>query len=327
MVRWNELRNQIQARVIADSITETGNRVTTIEATIHRFVLAELNTHRAFSRNSASSRAIPVPKQIKMVRDNPAMPIAFSREQSGMQGGELLDGNELAEVEGDWLEARQHALRIARRLHKKEVHKGYVNRLLEPYLWHTVIITATEWDGFWHQRTHHAAMPEIREAAWQMWTAYDSSRPEVLLPGEWHTPFIQPYENEGYWADLVMSGTVPNDMQEWPGVHEAALELRRRVSAARCARVSYLTHDGRRDIEADYRLWSRLTDRDEWKSDGQPVDPIHWSPLEHVATPCACQRVSDEGYRHPVVAGHRGNFVGFDQFRHIVEDRMRREHR
>jgi thymidylate synthase ThyX len=259
------------ATVVLDSVSPAGVRLTTIEVTLHRFVLAELNTHRVFSRNSASSRAIPTPKQLQRIVEDPAIPIEFGTNQRGMQAAAPLTGAEHDAALAAWLEARDRAVEAAERLFDLGVHKQVVNRILEPFMWHTVIVTATDWDGFWQQRCSPLAQPEIRVAAEAMRAVFEASEPTPVAAGEWHTPYLRPDE-----ADLDP-------------------ELRTRVSAARCARVSYLTHDGRRDLSADETLYERLV----------TADPAHWSPLEHVATP------ADD----PVP----GNYRGWRQLRHVIE--------
>jgi Thymidylate synthase complementing protein len=261
---------QWRARVVADSLSPAGSRVTTIEARIHRFVLAELNTHRAFSRNSASSRAVPVARMIRSVETDPALPEEFGTARAGMQAGPPIEND--MEALTAWLAARDAAVAAARTLAELGVHKQVTNRLLEPFQWHTVIVTATYWDGFWQQRCSDLAQPEIRVAAQAMRAAYDASTPAAVGEGEWHLPYLQ--------AD------------------EAGLdvEVAKRVCAARCARVSYLTHDGVRSIDEDLTLYERLV----------TATPPHASPLEHVATPTR----SDTD---PV-----GNLRGWVQLRHLV---------
>jgi thymidylate synthase ThyX len=260
------------ASVVLDSVSPAGVRLTTIEVTLHRFVLAELNTHRVFSRNSASSRAVPTPKQLQRLLDDPAVPVEFGTNQRGMQAGEPLTGADHDAALATWLEARDHAVEAARTLFDLGVHKQVVNRILEPFMWHTVIVTATDWDGFWQQRCSPLAQPEIRVAAEAMRAAYDASEPVPVPVGGWHTPYVRDDE-----ADLD-------------------LEVKKRIAAARCARVSYLTHDGRRDLAADETLYERLVS----------ADPAHWSPLEHVATPADAETVP-------------GNYRGWAQLRHVIE--------
>ena len=261
------------ATVVADSVSPDGVRVTTIEVTLHRFVLAELNTHRVFSRNSASSRAIPIGKQIARVETDPAMPVEFGANQRGMQAGAPLEGEEEKAAIDAWLRARDAAVDAIRVLDDLGVHKQVANRILEPFMWHTVIVTATDWDGFWHQRCSPLAQPEIRVAAEAMREAFDASTPRAMAAGEWHTPYVRDDEL---------------DLDD---------RTKRRISAARCARVSYLTHDGRRDLSADEELYQRLV----------TADPPHWSPLEHVATPA----VDGEAVL--------GNLRGWHQLRHRLD--------
>ena len=271
----------VQARVVLDSIGSHAPRLTTIEVTLHRFVLPEFNTHRVFSRNSASSRAIPFHKQVRRVMDYPAVPISFPAEQRGMQGGEEVAYRQ--EAERKWLEARDNAVHAAKMLSQfYGVHKSVANRLLEPFMWHTIIVTATEWDGFWAQRCSPLAQPEIRVAAEAMRKAYEESTPTQVLS---HTPYITREDREDVWR-------LPADY----GTSQSVL---RRVSAARCARVSYLTHDGQRDLTQDLSLYDRLVS----------ARPLHASPLEHVARPMAPGE------------SQRGNLIGWRQMRHDVEDR------
>ncbi len=258
------------AKVIADSITPAGNRLTTVEVNLHRFVLAELNTHRVFSRNSASSRAIPVRRMLDNVARVTAVPLVWASEQKGMQGGDEID--DPATARDIWYAARDAAIAHAEKLIALGVHKSIVNRLLEPFSPHTVIISATDWDNFFDQRCSPLAQPEIQIPATLIRNVITGSLP---IPVEWkqfHLPYLSHTEKQD----------IPE--QHWPA-----------VSAARSARVSYLTHDGRRDWEEDLRLYRRLIQ----------AEPPHWSPLEHPAV------------AHPL-AHNSGNFTGWRQLRHIV---------
>lgn len=272
------------AKVLADSRSPAGRRLTTLEATFPRFVLAEFNTHRVFSRNSASSRAIPIAKQLRRVLEDPYVPVEFGSNQPGMQAGPALEGEAHELAEREWLGARDDAVRrvlalvtdpgevdaaddlggvldrveeATRSRNRPEqwlnVHKQVANRLLEPFMWHTVIVTATEWDNFWNLRCHLDAQPEIRLVAEKMRAAVEGSEPDALGLDEWHLPLIRPEDRE----------------------QVASIEDLVKVSAGRCARVSYLTHDGRRDLQADVDLHDRL------------LESGHMSPLEHPARPLA----------------------------------------
>lgn len=144
----------VQAKVIADSKNQFGNRITTMVVTMPRFILAEFNTHRMFSRNSASSRAIPFEKMVKSVQENPFIPIAWQKDHKGMQGTEyLIDEDDIQRAEKDWLNARDYAVEQAVYLsNHHRVTKQLCNRLLEPFMWHTVIISATEFSNFFELR-------------------------------------------------------------------------------------------------------------------------------------------------------------------------------
>jgi thymidylate synthase ThyX len=238
--------------------------------TFPRFVLSEFNTHRALSRNSASSRAIPTSKLIERIEADPVLPVEWGRNQKGMSASEHLGEEEVEEAKRAWLDARDAAVAQAQRLQHLHVHKQVVNRVLEPFLWHTVIVTATEWDNFFELRCAPNAQPEIREAAARVRDAIRASTPASVAEGEWHLPLVQPDERS------------------------LDLEVQKKVAVARCARVSYLTHDGKREIEKDLELFERL------KSDR------HLSPFEHVATPTAD-------------AEYHANFRGWTQMRYELE--------
>jgi thymidylate synthase ThyX len=259
------------ARVLLDSTSPAGIRLTTLEVVFPRFVLAEFNTHRVLSRNSASSRSVPTAKLIERAEHDPVMPLEWGRNKAGMSASDELGAEEARAAKAVWLAAREDAVKHARELLELKVHKQELNRILEPFLWHTVIVSATEWDNFFKLRCAPNAQPEIRAAAVLMREAMNASVPAPLALGDWHTPLLQPDE-------AVLD-----------------LEVRRRISAARCARVSYLTHEGKREIEKDLELFERLrADR-------------HLSPFEHVATPAG------DGEFH-------ANFRGWIQMRREIEE-------
>jgi hypothetical protein len=222
------------------------------------------------SRNSASSRAIPFATMLRKLATQPAFPVSWPTEAKGMQGGPNLTDPDIVKARHIWLEALDNAVTAAEKLHQLGVHKSIVNRLLEPFLAHTVIVSATDWQGFWDQRCSPLAQPDIQAAADAMFHAHQASTPEPTQFGGWHLPYVTP-------AERTTLGDV----------------AARQVSAARCARVSYLTHDGRRSPDADIALYWRLVN----------ATPPHASPLEHVATPAL---------------NGTGNFTGWKQLRHLV---------
>lgn len=291
------------AKVLADSLSPAGYRLTTLEATFPRFVLAEFNTHRVFSRNSASSRAIPIAKQLRRVLEEPYVPIEFGSNQPGMQAGPALDGAKRDAAEREWLRARDDAVRrvlglvadpeavaeadlltslgrIEEAIRDKaqsdawlNVHKQVANRLLEPFMWHTVIVTATEWENFFNLRCHPDAQPEIRLVAESMRNAVAGSEPAQLGHDEWHLPLVRDEDRE----------------------QVASTEDLIKISAGRCARVSYLTHAGVRDLDADIQLHDRL------------LESGHMSPLEHPARPLSAAELEEGEWS--------GNFRGWFPYR------------
>lgn len=237
------------------------------------------------SRNSASSRAIPLNKQIDRIISSPAHPIEWPSEIRGMQGGAPLPPEEREAAQAIWQQAENDAIAYAHNLGALGLHKSVTNRLLEPFMWHHVIVSSTEWQNFFDLRCSRLAQPEIRVVAELMRDEYERSVP-VERKG-WHLPFV-----DGYDLEHIHS-TYEDVLAEQVAV---------RCSAARCARVSYLTHDQetpdiRKDLELAYRL-----------ANPEPGSPMHASPFEHVA--------------HPVDIDQStilGNFDGFRQFRHLLE--------
>lgn len=266
----------ISAKIITDSVSPQGIRLTTMQLRYPKFIHGEFMTHRVFSRNASSSRAIPVARMIQDVIDDPAMPVFWGKNQKGMQAQEELEGESLVNVRSEWFGARDIAFETAQAMDLLGAHKQIVNRVLEPYMNINVVCTATEWANFYALRRHEDAQPEMKALADAMWAAQQASEPALLQPGEWHLPYVLPEEIED-------GGTIADPT--------GALRL---ISTARCARVSYLTHDGRKpDVSADLDLAHRLIGS----------QPLHASPAEHQAMPA-------------VRASHRnGNLQGWDQFR------------
>jgi hypothetical protein len=265
-----------------------------VEGPYHNFIVDDICCHN--SKNSCSSRSLTIHKQLEKIIKNPVVP-EFSKNQSGMQPAEKLSPIEQLSAEVTWLEARDNAILSAYSMSLEQnrtkaeekswyfvreflyakfgevptpsinIHKQWVNRLLEPFMWHTVIVSATEWHNFFRLRYDKDAQYEIKVLAECMLRAYLSSNPTLLARDSWHIPYVTPTEKESF----------PN---------EDLLKF----SAARCARVSYLTHDGKLNHEKDLELHDRLS------SSG------HWSAFEHTA-----KCMSDSNFY--------GNFKGFLQYR------------
>lgn len=248
------------AEILADSIANTV-RITTIAVTFPRIILAEQNTHRMLSRNTASSRAIPVKTRCDYIEANPFVPEAFGKNQKGMQSDELLDPEANAKAEAIWREALADSLKHARRLAEVGVHKQYANRLTEPFSWVTQIVTATEWDNYFALRCHKDAQPEIQVAANLMREAMDKSKPVNLIEGQWHLPLVSEADHAA-----VAEYTGTNKVLD-----HAFTNVLVRLSSARCAAVSYEKHGVQKSVAEE------IGRHDALKASG------HMSPFEHQA--------------------------------------------
>lgn len=299
------------ARIVADSITIHGERVTTFETNIHRWILPEKNTHRNGSRNSASSRAVPTKRRseksppgiVDRVREHPARPLVWGANQSGMQSYEVLD-TPTARVAQDLWDAHAAATAdVIEKLAELGLHKQWTNRLAEPFLFQRILYTATDLDNFFALRADVEAQHEIRAVAELMLAAYNASTPTVLQEGEWHLPLIYPEDRE-------------KAAEQFPDDPLALLK----ISAGRCARISYLTHDGKRDLSKDIELHDSL------------IANGHMSPCEHPCTPMSTEQrtliqmmldtldqAEQSGMEVPFwmrnQLGYAGNFRGWVQYR------------
>lgn len=277
----------IEAKIIADSVSESGKRITTLQVKFHRFVLPEFNTHRVFSRNFSSSRAIPTKKLLEQVRNDPAMPVHWGKNQPGMQAKEELDAEERFRADAKWRYAAVVAANHAEEMAAIGTHKQIVNRIIEPYIWANGIVTSTEWDNWDALRRHEDAQPEIHELACRIHEAREASTPRLLKAGEWHLPYITDEERESPFYKI--EANIQSNMLV-------------KISAARCCRVSYLKHDGTKaDVNEDLFLFQRLAG----------AEPLHASPLEHQATP------SSYNERHLW-----GNLFGWTQYRKVWEQEI-----
>lgn len=362
-------------RILADShcANRAGEyRLTSYEITLPRMVLAEFNTHTVLSRNSASSRAIPVKKQLRRVLEDPFIPFYWGKNVPGMQAPEPIPEDRVPEAEWAWLRARNKAAISVMELligaeplrrivteqsgerpdsftdavaemqdelllaileevielfedksqadHILNVHKQLANRLLEPFMWHTIITTATEWRNFFALRSHNDAQPEIRVIAEMMRDVYGMS-----LPGDANNDKMRykPYRD---WAEAGYTVSEPLELaaDEWHTPLLTREQMNRYgidwdvacdVSVGRCARVSFLTHEGRENWEEDVALArNRL----------QPSG--HMSPFQHVGRPMRDDELrpithlyEEDGDMQIGWNGEfdawSGNFQGFVQYR------------
>lgn len=233
----------IEAKVIAHSSHAGCPDLFTIQARYPRFIHSEVMTHRVFSRSASSSRAVPIARMIDEVFDDPAMPVEWGGNKAGMQAGAQIE--HIVGAQAEWLEAMRLAVTSAKKLSRRGLHKQIVNRILEPFAHISVVITATDWDNFFTLRCHPAADPTMRVLAETIRDVIKSSKAQPLDAGQWHLP---------YGGNLS-------------------------ESAARCARVSYLRHDG-----------SAPDNVDDMRLAGILRAEKHMSPFEHQARPAPNQR-------------------------------------
>ena len=272
----------VKAEIIKDSIgRENDVRATTLLLTYPRYIHQELMTHRAFSRNAASSRAVPLKKMIQRVRENPATFEFFGKNKPGMQATEEMSTEEREYFETAWVTLGKFVSDYVETVSKamkdefgSEPHKQMINRALEPWLHMQTLVTATEWENFFNLRDHKDAQPEIQVLARKIKDAMNNSSPEVLNAGEWHIPFITDSEAISQHRNIQI-----------------------KIATARCARTSYYFHDGGvSTIDKDIELHDKLVGS----------EPKHSSPAEHILL----TQVDDNFYY---------NVRGFIQYRWFLD--------
>lgn len=296
-------------KIIAHSISDQGIPLVTLHARYWRGIHAEVMTHRVFSRNARSSRAVPVATMLEEIRNDPFVPKHWGKNQKGMQATEECDEsvlvrsmNWMAGHESQmscsrreaWLLARDRAVEVAEGYMNAGYHKQIANRLLEPFMWIDTLITSTDWANFMALRDHKDAEPHIRDLAQLIKEALGKFTPKEMRFGDWHLPYISNDELD-MWAGDDPDGA---DLGE-------AVNIGKKVSAARCARISYAPFDGDSTLSGELRRYNQLVEN--W--------PVHASPVEHQATP---------DVHHPTRGwmartNHR-NFRGWLQHRAFIDN-------
>lgn len=344
---------KINAQIVADSLSPQGNRITSFILTYPRFIHSELMTHRMFSRNSASSRAIPFEKMLKMVEEDPFYPIAWQEEHKGMQGNRYLTdlGGYL---KGAWLLSKDSAINQAKLLSSMNLTKQLCNRILEPFMWHTVLVTATEYENFFDLRCPKYHTPvsgegftfrskkdcianhsnpdnveKLENYSLIDWLKINQSQAEIHMQALAECMWDAYNESkpkqlkEGEWhipfgdqMDSQMLYFYSND-----GDHQTDEELKKeflfnklKVAIARCARLSYMTFEGEIDYEKDIKLHDTL------------LKSGHMSPFEHVTRAMTNNEyyeffkgeVKDPKYYNG--NGWCNNFKGFIPYRYLIEN-------
>lgn len=348
---------KISATIVADSRALSGDRLTTMLVTFPRFILAELNTHRMLSKNSASSRAIPFNTMVKSVGENPFIPIAWQREHKGMQGTEYFtDKVEIMDLEAQWRFASYKAVVQAKALNELGTTKQLANRLLEPFMWHTVLISGTEWDNFFNLRCPQYTTPVAGEGfyakSWKELQSWHDSTDNVEMLEEADTLFKLQHNKgqaeihmmalaEAIWD--AMNESTPKELKagQWhipfgenivqntnienlPDLVSGDIANIIKISTAMAARTSYTTVGDEKEFsyEKQIELHDRLTISG------------HYSPFEHCARVMSSEEyeLSVKGglewtggqYDKPLpTKGSEGwcrNYRGFIQYREILEN-------
>lgn len=288
--------------IVANGVEEVYDL--SVESDFHNFFADGIVVHNCFSRNAASSRAIPIKKMIEQVERDPAIPSHWGKNQSGMQAKEELTGEALEAAQSWWDVAANQAAEMAHMLSLTGLHKQVVNRVLEPFQRMKTVVTATEWDNFSELRNHKDAQPEIQMLAKEMLEGMEKSTPALLKAGQWHLPYVDYCEELGY--------TVPHDDDYENGRYDLTLEEARMVSASCCAQVSYRVLDT--DIKKAKAIFDKLI----------TSEPRHSSPFEHVATPMPDDLLISKTERNGITHVDRfdnawsGNFREWIQWRQVL---------
>lgn len=238
----------INVKIVADSVNPKNERITTFELEYPRFIHSEFMTHRDFSRNASSSRAIPIWKMIKHVWFSMARPIHWGKKQRGMQADQEVNAFSRYCGIALWTATGWFVSLMVLIMKAMGVHKQVANRMLEPWTHIKVVMTTTKYDNWFTLRDHPDAQPEIRELAVQMRIAMRNSKPTQLKWGQWHLPYVTEEDRKRY-----------------------SIEDLRKISTSCCAQVSYRLLNS--TLEKAKNLFSRLVN----------ADVIHASPFEHPA--------------------------------------------
>lgn len=313
-------KTNITAKVICDSISESGNRITTFEIEYPRFILAELNTHKMLEKNSSSSRAIPIIKMIEQIESNMVIPLYWGKAKSGMQADGELDVVDIESCNGTWNNAFSYSSSVTKSLSLIGLHKQTANRLLEPFQMMKTVITGTDWANFFNLRIHPDAQPEFCMLAYKMYQAMQESTPKLLRSGEWHLPFVD--------CTRDFDGRIQYVARVDDEYIELTLEEAQHISASCTAQTSYRKSDD--SLEKADKVFDMLIN----------AEVIHSSPFGHLATPVEKEKeiensdyltigfinkIGDpstwqEGVTHMNKKGVlcSGNLTGWISYRHLI---------
>lgn len=315
--------DQIKATIIADSVSYYyGTRITTYELEYPRFIHSEVMTHKMLAKNAASSRAIPVQAMIDKIRDDPAHPVFWGKNQAGMQSKEELIGKDLEKAHFEWDIASKCACDNAKYLNELGLHKQIVNRVLEPFAMMKTVITGTEWNNFFWLRNHPDAQPEFQALAKCMFEAKENNTPFTLYENEWHLPYIERerYKYSSDFGDPISDGEIIYSSGDQILTEQEALVL----SASLCAQTSYRKSDD--SLEKAKNIYSRLVES----------EPVHASPFEHqgkcynmnalkLLTAIMTQKFIPKGITHIDINRNwwSGNLKHFIQYRQLIPNNVK----
>jgi hypothetical protein len=239
------------------------------------------------------------------MRENPARPVHWGKNQPGMQANTEVTGMDLTDVQFMWQRAQQDAMHWAQQMSERAgLHKQVANRITEPWMTMKTVISGTEWRNFFWLRAHADAQPEIHELATKMFTAHNQSVPQLLQPDEWHLPYVKSHR-------LSSGELIYLDAEDLPITTEQA----RVISASCCAQVSYRKSDD--SYEKAHKIFRQLIES----------QPCHASPVEHQATPMDLDSIDkydpacwQDGVTHVSRNGDlwSGNLRGWIQFRKLI---------
>lgn len=276
--------NMFAEVVLASRHPVTKRVVYTLHLRYPRIVHGEMMTHRVFNRNARSSRAVPVETMLNEIRNNPFVPWHWTKNQSGMQGvvgwdakvllkgaaAQFVDADTPVAREAAWLYGRDMMADLAESFTDAKYHKQVANRLIESFTWMDLLVTATDWKNFLHLRDHPDAEPHIRDLAVLVGKALQNAKVDDLEPGEWHLPYIS--NNDLFEImEMVRSET----SLKGDALDAETLNRAKKISAARCARISYKPFDGDSSYERELKRFDLLVGN----------DAVHASPLEHQCCP------------------------------------------
>lgn len=354
------MKNQTNAVIVADSIDNFKNRVTSFVLNVPQIIVKELLRHRMFSFSSSSMRAIPFKKVLKNIKEDMFIPLAYQSHHKGMQGIKYLTKDDAKKAREQWINSGLKACDEAKRLYDLGVTKQLCSRLIEPFGFAKILVTATEYNNFfelrcpkysieehitfptkkrfkyyyseekdwpktdldWYSINKSGAEIHIQALAEAMWDARNASKPKQLKAGEWHIPFGDKFDEDRI-TKVIKSTCQLVPMKEEDKIKAQWLreDIKVKIATARCARISYNNFEGKDDYAADIKLYGRL------------LANKHNSSFEHV-----CRVMTEMEYdmfihgEQTYIDGnaqyynrteHKGwcrNLKGFINLRHIVEN-------